>query len=334
MRDYSKIPLGIIQTDRVDSRMFTSEMFSNFIHYSQYPEEVSAKINLTAQDQGMTSMCLAFAEARMLEIQNYMETGIYEKLSEGYIYYRKDFPTAEGMVTLFELDNIRKKGTVLESDFRSFGKWSEINEAMKKYDKQALAVKANEYRAKTTLGLLPEHVPAYLIHHHAGIVTIDVFDSFYAVGKDGIFGEPVGTNRGGHGMAFIATEIINDKLGIWIWNSWGSEWGKEGMVWIALDNPCIKGLYGAVDVTPTTNQIVFLVGKKTMYTSKGNIDIPIAPFYVKDEAGQSHAMLPMRAMAEALGKEVTWEPRDGGQDRIAFDINPQVYAMLYLDNEG
>ena len=333
MRDYRSIPLGVIPSDKKDSRQFTYDMFvdKGALHYSKYPQEVKPKLKITARDQGQTSMCFAFAEARVLEVQNYIETGILEKVSEGYIYYRKDLPQSEGMLSLWELENIRKKGAVLESDFKSFGTWSQINEHMKDYDADALAIKANELRAVSTLGLLPEHIPAYLAHHYGGIITIDVYDTFYSVGADGIYEGSNGLVNGGHGMYFDSTEIINGKLGVWVMNSWGTEWGKAGRVWIDLEDTCIKSLYGVVDVTPITNEVVFLVGRNTMYTSKGEVEIPVAPEY-KYVNGQGYAMLPMRALAEALGRTVTWQ-RSSDVDRIAFIIDPKVYAMLYLDNE-
>src|SRR5947199_405968 len=59
----------------------------------------------------------------------------------------------------------------------------------------------------------------------AGILyaSARVHSGWRSVGKDGII-QPSETNIGGHAFAIVAY----DADGLWIQNSWGASWGKQG----------------------------------------------------------------------------------------------------------
>ena len=87
------------------------------------------------------------------------------------------------------------------------------------------------------------------------MIGVPVFDCFVNVGKDGIINYNPNkdiNSQGGHAQLLIGWKTMNGKL-YWITvNSWGTEWGDNGVAYLPENYPWSDNAYAVVDQVKET----------------------------------------------------------------------------------
>lgn len=330
--DYRRIPLGTID-ETSDSRDYTLETIMGVIPDDKYPKEVKRSVEWPIRNQGYTSQCHAYSVVKVLEIQHYFETGERIEFDPEFFYDQRAIKTINGMMPMFDNALARQVGMIPKEVYVTpdgkKAKWDKLSDELKAQMKKLAA----EFRSVSTLKLSAEELPAYLHNWHAGTISIDVYDSFYRTGKDGIIPENTGTKLGGHSMVVDSIEMIGDVLHASGDNSYGEGWGDKGRFHIRLDHPAIKSFYGFVDANAQTMKVTLTIGSKTMQTSKGDIELPIDPRLIKDkpEDKNAHTMVPFRAITEIFDKACKYIPgKNGKPAKVEITMPQRVKDLLVI----
>ena len=175
------------------------------------------------RDQGRVNSCVGFAITNIMQILNQIETGKRDTFSAGYVYgrCRSDNATYEGMYINLALDYLIKTGACFEKDFPYNEEMPEIRKRVK--GRPDLDEKAEPY-----------HIKAYEVYASANTTKRyeDVKKALYQY-KIPILAD-TDFPSGSHAVCIIGW---NEKKKKWkIVNSWGEEWGSNGIGEIPYDN--------------------------------------------------------------------------------------------------
>lgn len=184
----------------------------------ELPKEYTLPDNLIpdVRNQGDVNSCVGFSTTGIMQILNEIETGERKRFSAGYVYgkCRNDEDTYEGMVVDEALSHLIKCGSCYEEDFP-------INEEMPEIRKLVMARPELDDKAK------PYHIKAYEVYASASKQKRynDIKTALYVnnVPVLGVFR----LRQGNHAVCIVGWND-NDKT-FKILNSWGKEWGKNGV---------------------------------------------------------------------------------------------------------
>lgn len=219
-----------------------------------YPKEYSSLkgLNYIAKNQGQVNSCVSFALATAMELN---AKNVVDRRSNGFIYHNRDDMEykGEGMYTRDALKSAQKTGCCLWEEYTAN---IEVPKGYETFNprKGELIPKANrckignyyyipikenaKYR-NTPLGMLDVNATKKAIMDNGcAIVCFFVFPSIYKVDKSNpILDYPNLANEeilGSH--AVIITGWTED--GLWeVVNSWGVEFGINGIFYVPLDYP-------------------------------------------------------------------------------------------------
>ncbi len=198
-------------------------------------------------DQGNVGACVAYTLAEERRTSEYRQRGVLEHFSSGFIYFNRywSFYRGEGMVTRDALDSLRYDGAVLQSDFPYIDHYSNMTEEQKELVDKLREKASKPYRISSYFKLnnpgenLVNNVKEAIMSGMLVVITLDVYESFFNVGKDGIVKIPdtkKEKNYGGHAMLVFGADDNLGKSGSFIGlNHWGEDWGDKGKCYFPYD---------------------------------------------------------------------------------------------------
>lgn len=244
---YKKCGLGCFK-DVPDSRdyIFAPSKAAN----ATYPTEFKLDGG-TVKDQGEINSCVAHSISTIKEIQEFYETKNKLNFSVGWIYgYRVGNQyKGEGMYPREALNNLIKYGDVLSSDFPENLEYDDLQSLIAKR-KAGCISKAAEYKCKSYARVtsLNDVKTCLYVNHSPVMIVVDIYDSFYNTGKDGIVPSKSGGTDGSHAMTVVGWKKINNAQYWIVQNSWGTEWADKGYCYINVGANIITDLYTVTDL--------------------------------------------------------------------------------------
>ena len=174
----------------------------------------------TIKDQGSVNSCVAHSLSSLIESKL---NSIY---STGWIYgYRpKDYYQGEGMYTREALKTLLNLGAVKNEDFNYY---IEMKEAKTKVDENLmlLEVLAEDCKIDAYARLTTENEIKSWIYTKQIPVPVCIATDNLQINKDNIIKIPSVYPMSGHAMLALGW----NELGFIVQNSWGKEWGKDGL---------------------------------------------------------------------------------------------------------
>ena len=171
----------------------------------------------TCRDQGTTSQCVAFASAGILEIFNYIETGVRTLFSTSYIYGRhrkKSLRTVDGMFPSMVLKYLTLLGSIPNEMMPQVWDCPDAYDLVQNSDLEELDAIAQKTHISSYINLKNKHgiteksilnIKKALLQYQLPIfASIKMYDAYHAICIVGW-----------------------DKKRIYYMNSWGKNWGKN-----------------------------------------------------------------------------------------------------------
>ena len=320
-----KFGLGCLPSP-YDPRDYTIDKF-NIASSSILPDEYTITYVPDVQNQGSSSMCVAFALSGIKQSHEWKERGVKKRYSPAFIYANREITDwqGEGMIPRQSLKRL-KYGTCEFDDFNTIGTYQEckniLNQRTNELVPLALSQKIYAYARLTKVQDIKQCLYEF---NMPLLVTIDIYDSFCNTGSNGIVSAPSGNNLGGHAMLIFGYCKINGIEYFKILNSWGTSWSNNGMCYMNFNTYNFKECWAVLDQKPEQEierpiEILLTIGNKNMVVDNNIIELPIAPFY-KD----STTCVPIRAISEAFKCTVQW-----------IDANPtgENGDMILITNGG
>lgn len=252
--NFESRPLGVIPSppDYRDYRLnqFTDTMKEFPKYYLAPPFKSEDEIPI--YDQGNTSMCVAFTGALITEQQEYHETGKFIRMSPGWIYGNRKtgMYMGEGMVPREAWAALCEDGVPYYDDLPITGSFAECygyvwqkREALKK---KALNQKKLSYVAVTLKDA--DEIRTAIMKCGFINVSIAVYKDFYKVGKDGFLANTSGSICGYHSVTGVGFFEESGKVYIIIANSWGREYGKNGLCYMPYNYKGIQEIWAITDM--------------------------------------------------------------------------------------
>lgn len=252
--------------------------------------------------QGAVGKCVACALATMKWYHEQKERQSEVEWSTDYIYHNRLVTDhqGEGMIVREALSQLKKYG-VCPND---------LLPSNKEYP--------NEYVRGKLSGLadaaLPQRIDAYVrcededdicdcaAQNGAALVVVEVKSSFKAFWfKDETNWVLPMPNSGEKSFGFHAICVIGyNEQGIIIQNSWGENWGKEGLAVLPYGYP-LPEAWSVVDLVEKWDLIELVIGEKKARLNGKEIVLDVPAQIIDDRA-----MVPLRFIAESLGCNVEW----------------------------
>ena len=318
--DYKKLKFGALPSPH-DPRDFTIDKF-NIASNPILPEEYTVTYVPDVQNQGSSSMCVAFALAGIKQSHEWEERGVKTRYSPAFIYANREITDwqGEGMITRQAIKRLTKFGTCGFNDFNTIDSYTVckniFNQKLNELIPLALPQKTYAYaRLKNT-----QEIKQCLYEFNMPIlVTIDIYDSFCNTGSNGIVSAPSGSNLGGHAMMIIGWKKIAGVEYLIILNSWGTSWGYNGLCYLNTNTYPLKEIWLVLDQKPEQIidkpiDILLTIGHNKIVVDGKIIEMDTAPFY-----HENRTFVPVRFISEALGYTVKWYDSgspDGNGDMI------------------
>lgn len=214
-----------------------------------YPKKVLIHYPGKVYNQGNVGACVAYSIKEERMTSEYRQTGKLLEFSEGFHYAERylSFYEGEGLVTRDALRTLQAYGSVLHEDFPYIDHYYNLKNIYAPYAEQ-LRQKAKPYRISSYFRLdgqdqnLVNNIKEALLNDMIVLVCIDVYESFFRVGKDGIAPIPNTSkekNYGGHCMVIFGADddTANGKGAFVVLNHWGEEWGDKGWCYMPYNFP-------------------------------------------------------------------------------------------------
>lgn len=194
------------------------------------------------KNQQTKNTCVAHALATLKETQEYYDTNDKKTFSTSWIYGNRTSEQyqGEGMYIEEALNNLKKYGAVHESELPDNVDYDDsvnlIKDRKIELLKKAESHKINNYAITSS----SYDIKSALYNDKSPVVIgIVVYESFYNINNTGI--APVPNVRkekeyGGHAVVIIGWTVI-DKKEYWVvQNSWGENWGDNGIFYIGIND--------------------------------------------------------------------------------------------------
>jgi hypothetical protein len=287
----------------------------------------------TVGNQGSYGMCVAFAISSIIESLEYQERGRRVPYSKAWIYGNReqdDFQ-GEGMYSREGLKQVSRLGTPELSLLPIIGTYPACKDAISK-DINLLLPNAISQKIKGYVRLRNiQEVKTFIYTYECPIlVIIDVYESFYNTGSDGIVSPNSGTYYGRHAMIAHGWYIIDGKPYIYGQNSWSEQWGKGGFWYIDPTTCPFVEMWGLLNelpqsVTDRPKEILMTIDNNKMIIDGKEKVIPQGPIIYNDKT-----MIPVREFAEALGYKVKYYPSGDpkGKGSLVYIKNGGEYSDI------
>lgn len=238
---------GVISSPQ-DDRDFTISMACKAMGKEPekvYPKKINIPYPGKIYDQGNIGACVAYSLKEERLTDEFRQTGKIQEFSEGFHYAERhlSFYEGEGMITRDALRALQHYGSVLYEDFPYIDHYSNLKDIYAPLA-EILRNKAKPYRISSYFRLDGEgqntinNIKEALMDGMLVITCVDVYESFFNTGKDGMVRIPdvnKEKNYGGHCMVTFGT---NDDIGATnTLNHWGEGWGDNGWCHLPYDYP-------------------------------------------------------------------------------------------------
>lgn len=265
-----------------------------------YPPEYAPILH-----QGSIGSCVAHAIATLKWYQEYYERKAWNKFSTDFVYHNRltsDYQ-GEGMFVTQACSHICDDGICYFDELPSNTAYPNayVTAQINKLKPNAIKNKGLKYvRCETK-----EEICEAIYQYKGAVVSINVrtsFDAFYLKKslKDAILPQPnenEGT-RGGHAICAIGYT----KDGIITQNSWGRNWGYQGLAILPWDYTPIYDVYAIVDERKTWNIVELTIDSKDAFINN-ELKTLDAPAIIKNQ----RTFVPLRFIGEALNAKVEWK---------------------------
>lgn len=223
-----------------DSRdyQFSTLVAGSWWSKSKNPIEFIPSYEIEPFDQGDTQMCCACAVAMSRYIGELNDSGIQERFSPAYIYANRANSVVvdgvyegEGMYLKDALKQLTISGDCAFWMFRSFGTYNELKEF---YDgnKGTMDNAAHPYRVSSYYAVKTDNeIKKAILSTGSVLASFIITSGWYDTKEDGII-RTYGNIESGHAVLIIGWKIIDNKQYWIILNSWGKEWGDNGLGYI------------------------------------------------------------------------------------------------------
>jgi len=273
-----------------------------------FPKEYHIPNPPPIYDQGPTGMCAGFAIASVLGWLHWKETGTYKRVSPSMIYAHRTSShwQGEGMYPRQALQMVQKYGACFYDDFEVLGTYDEVQEEFLKKEKHYKALAAQQ-AIKTYYHLSTvEELKTALMKYGPVLVAWGIYDSLADVGSNGRVKEVIPGERfyGGH-LSYV---VGFNEYGPIIANSWGTGAGDKGYYNIPYNYSAVMEYWGVTDrpAFDYDTEIYLRIGDINLYIIDG-LDQEIVKMDVAPFIKNSRTFVPLRFVAEALGKKVLWQ---------------------------
>lgn len=307
--DFTQIKTPIVPSD-VDERDYSSKNIR--YNSNRLPNEYEYPIH-KIYDQGNTSMCASYSIAQALSIFNHKETGIWKDMSAGFIYgLRKSYDDAsEGLRPRDVLKDVKRYGDVELSDFNEVGTYNYISDKLSPRLLELLPL-AKNYAIKTYATVSGEEQIKESIYNNGFVLMAWLVGSkIFSIGSDGIIPQISNIEvltYGGHMSICTGYKYINGKLYLKVVNTWGENWGKNGVGYIPYDHNSIIEFWTMTDreYSPYSKIDVYMQIDNPKYKIVVN-DTESKDCYIETPAQivNSRTMVPIVFLRE-IGFSVDW----------------------------
>ena len=239
-----KYPLGHIDSP-TDLRDYTYDMISE-VSNIEIPNEFELVYQFKPKDQGQIGACVNHAISSTKEIID----NATEYYSQWWLHALRDLTDYQGKGAIIreELKHLVDDGIVPLVLFNVAEDYSQIKDTLEnKYNKESLLQEANKHKSTGYISLKNDEIKKYLYTEKKPIIlAVTVWQNFYqAPYNNGIIpSTPMGNNSyGNHCMAIVGYKGDTIK----ILNSWGQWGGQNGYLYLDINSPIIKELWGLTD---------------------------------------------------------------------------------------
>lgn len=235
---------GVLIPEKKDVRNYKYESIARAtIQKENIEYPISFKLWTSGiKNQQDKSTCVAHAMATIKETQEYYDTGLPTKISTLW-YYGYRLPNhycGDGMYATQCLETAQKIGGLYEKDFPYNLEYKSAKNIIEK-EKGKYEEKASKLRIKSyvEVNTKEEIKRALYVDKSPILITMVLYQNFSKVASDGILA-PLTTSDlqycyGSHAMTIVGWTVINDVEYWVVQNSWGTNWGANGYVYIPND---------------------------------------------------------------------------------------------------
>lgn len=173
-------------------------------------------------NQGQDPMCVAFSSATLKMHQEFKEHKKYYSFDPAWLYY--ECKKIDGIPNI--------GGTYLRTALKIIQEFGYLARAERYKLKKDASFKIEKYVRLTSIQQIKEAI------YHVGPVLfgIEVDEGIYSPNRLGVIPEPGGKSLGGHAMCAVGYDdnkkCGNSRGAFYVKNSWGSNYGARGYIWI------------------------------------------------------------------------------------------------------
>lgn len=281
----NKYPLGLIGPDPIDNRQYQlCEVQTEIV---ELPEEFDLRPKMTPVGHQIYGSCWSWGATAIKEYLDSQENGKEINLSEKFVYYNgkkiSGLYSEEGDYIISALKALCNFGAPLLEDYPDTPE-KDWQTYMNKIPSLEIFKKAEQYKGKTywAVGKTLEDFKQATYQQKAPITFgMRWYESYNTPKADGLLPLPSGRDLGGHCLAEAG--FLKDRL--IIKNSWGTEYGDKGYIYIPfnefekhdiwnayvlLDLPKLEG-YVATKYLKRSEDSIFRIGDKVQPISNLNI---------------------------------------------------------------
>ena len=233
--------LGGAFPSNVDNRDYkVSQLISCAI---QLPSEYKTNTPRLVWDQGQSSECVASSLSLVRYLQEYNQSSNRKPFSPSYIYANREdgMYKGEGMYPREALKILQTYGVSFYDDFPGFYIYED---AVKKYFevKKDLDAKARPFRISSYYAVSSDiEIKSSILQLQAVSAMFPVYDTLYSPDANGkiLFTSSMLNERisGYHQMTLVGWTADDYWV---IQNSWGDDYGKDGIIYIPHSYPIIE----------------------------------------------------------------------------------------------
>lgn len=187
----------------------------------------------TPGDQGAQGSCVGWAVGYALKSYqeyNRFSSGEQRPYSPSYIYNQiKIGDCNSGSYIVDALNILQRQGNTLLEEF-PYDQNSCTTIPSENLKRAAAAGKISKWRRLNPENI--DEIKAQLSSHQPIIIGMKVYNNFYSY-MGGVYRSVSGNVLGGHAMIVIGYD--DEKNSFLIQNSWGTDWGESGRIWMTYD---------------------------------------------------------------------------------------------------
>ena len=245
-KDFSKYSLNGAIPSPIDERDYQlSDLIACGSAHSLPSEYINPLVkDIEILDQGTSSTCVACSLSYLRYLIEYKQSNNREYFSPSYIYGNRDAfgYLGEGMYPREALSQLKKFGTCFYKDYPGF---YDVNTTISTYrkKKQELDPKAYPFRISSYYKVSTIDGIKTAIYNLGGVTAnFPVYPCLYAPDENGNVKYNKTNITGYHEMT-----IVGWKENSWIvLNSWGKEYGDNGLCYIPFEYPTVE-IWAIVD---------------------------------------------------------------------------------------